>query len=177
MVESGFAMAAEGIRDADLESIYSELRKLAAFHLGHRAPQSSLQPTLLVNETWLRLARQPWRSRSYFMALASNAMRNVLVDYVRGRLAQKRGGDWTHVSIEAGGEPEGMTFSLVQVLAVHEALERLSELDARKARVVEMRFFGGMEFEEIAEALDISLITAKRDWQFSRAWLYDVLTA
>jgi RNA polymerase sigma factor (TIGR02999 family) len=109
------------------------------------------------------------------MALASSAMRNVLVDYVRARLAEKRGRDWTHVSIEARGEPEGITISLVQVLGVHEALERLSQLDARKARVVEMRFFGGMEFEEIAEALDISLITAKRDWQFSRAWLYDSL--
>jgi DNA-directed RNA polymerase specialized sigma24 family protein len=69
-----------------------------------------------------------------------------------------------------------MAFSLVQVLAVHEALDRLSALDARKAQVVEMRFFGGMEFEEIAEALNVSLITAKRDWQFSRAWLYDALT-
>jgi RNA polymerase sigma factor (TIGR02999 family) len=169
-------MAAESIRDADLESIYSELRKLAAVHLRRRAPQASLEPTLLVNETWLRLAGEPWKSRSYFMALASNAMRNVLVDYVRARLAQKRGGEWTHVSIEAGSEPEGMAFSLVQVLAVHEALDRLSALDARKAQVVEMRFFGGMEFEEIAEALNVSLITAKRDWQFSRAWLYDALT-
>ena len=111
------------------------------------------------------------------MALASSAMRNVLVDYVRARLAEKRGRDWTRVSIEARGEPEDMTISLVQVLGVHKALERLSQLDARKARVVEMRFFGGMEFDEIAEALNISLITAKRDWQFSRAWLYDSLTS
>ena len=168
-------MSTGAIPQADLESIYAELRRLAAFHLRHRAPQASLQPTALVNETWLRLANQPWKSRSYFMALASSAMRNVLVDYVRARLAEKRGRDWTHVSIEARGEPEGVTISLVQVLGVHEALERLAQLDARKARVVEMRFFGGMEFEEIAEALDISLITAKRDWQFSRAWLYDSL--
>ena len=159
----------------DLDSIYSELRKLAAIYLGRRTPNPSLQPTLLVNETWLRLARQPWKSKSYFMALASNAMRNVLVDYVRSRLAQKRGGDWTHISIETSGEPEAMAFNLVQVLAVHEALDRLSTLDARKARVVEMRFFGGMEFDEIAEALNISSVTAKRDWQFSRAWLYDAL--
>jgi len=163
--------------EADLESIYSELRKLAGFHLARRTPHPSLQPTLLVNETWLRLSRQPWKSRSYFLAVASNAMRNVLVDYVRARLAQKRGRAWMHINIETAGEQEGMTFSLVQVLEVHEALERLAKLDARKARVVEMRFFGGMEFEEIAEALNISLITAKRDWQFSRAWLYDTLTA
>lgn len=94
-----------------------------------------------------------------------------------GRLAEKRGRRWTRVRIEGSDEPEGMTFNLVQALAVHEALERLGQLDERKARVVEMRFFGGMEFEEIAEALNISLITAKRDWQFSRAWLYDSLTA
>ncbi len=163
------------IPQGDLESIYSELRRLAAFHLRRRATQVSLQPTALVNETWLRLAQRPWKSRSYFMALASTAMRNVLVDYVRARLAEKRGREWTRVSIESGGEPEDTTFSLGHVLAVHEALERLSRLDARKARVVEMRFFGGMEFDEIAEALNISLITAKRDWQFSRAWLYDSL--
>ena len=168
-------MAMETISPADMESIYSELRKLAAFHLRRRAPQASLQPTALVNETWLRLAQQPWKSRSYFMAVASTAMRNVLVDYVRARLALKRGREWTRVNIESGDEPEGVTFSLAKVLAIHEALERLSQLDARKARVVEMRFFGGMEFEEIAEALNISLITAKRDWQFSRAWLYDSL--
>jgi RNA polymerase sigma factor (TIGR02999 family) len=164
------------VPQGDLEAVYSELRRLAAFHLSRRAPQASLQPTALVNETWLRLAGQPWKSRSYFMALASSAMRNVLVDYVRSRLAQKRGGDWTRVSIEAGGQSDAMSISLEQVLAVHQALQRLSELDERKARVVEMRFFGGMDLEEIAEALEISLITAKRDWQFSRAWLYDSLT-
>jgi RNA polymerase sigma factor (sigma-70 family) len=81
------------------------------------------------------------------------------------------------VSIDGGPEPEGLSLNLAQVLDVHEALNRLSQLDARKARVVEMRFFGGMEFEEIAEALNISLVTAKRDWQFSRAWLYDSLTS
>ena len=170
-------MSEEPNAQPDLEGIYSELRKLAAFYLNQRTPNASLQPTVLVNETWLRLSRQPWKSKSYFMALASNAMRNILVDYVRARLAQKRGREWTHISIETSGEPEGMAFSLVQVLAVHEALDRLSTLDARKARVVEMRFFGGMEFDEIAEALNISPITAKRDWQFSRAWLYDALSA
>ena len=170
-------MANETVPQADMERVYSELRKVAAFHLKRRAPQASLQPTALVNETWLRLARRPWKSRSHFMAVASTTMRNVLVDYVRARLAEKRGGEWTRVSIDGGNEPEGMTFSLAQVLDVHNALERLSELDARKARVVEMRFFGGMDFDEIAEALNISLVTAKRDWQFSRAWLYDSLTS
>jgi RNA polymerase sigma factor (TIGR02999 family) len=169
-------MGSETAPQADLDRIYSELRKLANFHLSRRAPSASLQPTALVNETWLRLPQQAWKSRSHFMAVASKAMRNVLVDYVRARLSEKRGREWTRVSIEGGDEPDSMAFNLVQVLTVHEAMERLSELDARKARVVEMRFFGGMEFDEIAEALNISLITAKRDWQFSRAWLYDHLT-
>jgi RNA polymerase sigma factor (TIGR02999 family) len=170
-------MSSPAIPEADMERIYPELRKLAAIHLKRRAPHGSLQPTALVNETWLRLAGHPWKSRSHFMAAASTAMRNVLVDYVRARLAKKRGGEWTRVGIDGGGKPESMAFSLAQVLDVHEALDRLAQLDARKARVVEMRFFGGMEFDEIAEALDISLVTAKRDWQFSRAWLYDSLTS
>jgi len=166
-----------GTPQGDVERIYSELRKIAAFHLKRRAPQASLQPTALVNEAWLRLARRPWKSRSHFMAAASTTMRNVLVDYVRARIAEKRGGEWRRVMIEGGGEPKSVTFNLPQVLDVHNALQRLSAIDPRKARVVEMHFFGGMDFEEIAEALHISLVTAKRDWQFSRAWLYDSLTA
>ncbi len=126
-------MGTGAIPQGDEESIYSELRRLAAFHLRHRAPEASLQPTALVNETWLRLARQPWKSRSHFMALASSAMRHVLVDYVRARLAEKRGRDWTHVSIEARGEPEDITISLVQVLGVHEALERLVNITLGRA--------------------------------------------
>ena len=163
----------------ELEGIYSELRKLAAFHLRRGAPRPSLQPTLLVNETWIRLSRQPWKSKSYFLALASHAMRKVLIDYVRARLAQKRNGAWSRVSLESVAEPEapGIAIDLPQVLAVDQALERLAALDPRKAQVVEMRFFGGMEFTEIAEALEVSLITVKRDWQFSRAWLYEALSS
>src|SRR5215475_8297310 len=170
-------MSGQTIPQADMERIYAELHKLAAIHLSRRAPKASLHPTALVNETWLRLAGHPWKSRSHFMAAASTTMRNVLVDYVRARFAEKRGGERTRVSIDGGNEPEGITVNLAQVLDVHEALQRLSELDERKARVVEMRFFGGMDFDEIAEALNVSPVTAKRDWQFSRAWLYDSLTA
>ena len=155
---------------------YEELRRLAA-SVKRGDPNATLSPTTLVNEAWLRLGQRPWKSRSHFMAAASTTMRNLLVDYVRGRIAEKRGGEWIRVSVDEGRDPDGMTFSLAQVLDVHNALERLSALDARKARVVEMRFFGGMEFDEIAEALNISPITAKRDWQFSRAWLYDSLTS
>lgn len=94
---------------ADMESIYPELHRLAAFYLRRRAPQASLQPTALVNETWLRLAQRPWKSRSYFMAVASTAMRNVLVDYVRARLAEKRGREWTRECAgNAGRAPRGV---------------------------------------------------------------------
>ena len=168
-------MAAQPIPQVDIDLIYPELRRLAAIQLRRHPPQSSLQPTALVNEAWLRLGNRSWKSRSHFLAAASTTMRNVLVDYVRARITEKRGGEWTRVNIEEGGEPDGVTFSLAQVLDVHHALERLSELDSRKARVVEMRFFAGMDFDEIAETLNISLVTAKRDWQFSRAWLYDSL--
>jgi RNA polymerase sigma factor (TIGR02999 family) len=170
-------MANEAIPEADMERIYSELRKVAVFHLKRRAPQASLQPTALINETWLRLAPRPWKSRSHFMAVASTTMRNVLVDYVRARVAEKRGGECTRITIDGGRELKGMAFSLDRVLDIHNALQRLSEVDSRKAQVVEMRFFGGMDFDEIAEALNVSLVTAKRDWQFSRAWLYDSLTS
>ena len=170
-------MVSSGMPQDDMDRVYRELRKVAAFHLRRRAPQASLQPTALVNEAWLRLAGCAWKSHSHFMALASRTMRNLLVDYVRARIAEKRGREWTRISIDSGGEPQSMTFSLGQVLDVHNALQRLSEVDPRKAQVVEMRFFGGMEFDEIAEQLNVSPATAKRDWQFSRAWLYDSLTS
>jgi RNA polymerase sigma factor (TIGR02999 family) len=172
-------MSAWPLPESELESIYSELRKLAAFHLRRGVPRPSLQPTMLVNETWLRLSRQPWKSKTYFLALASHVMRKVLIDYVRARLAQKRDGAWSRVTLESSAEPHTAAFAidLPQILAVDQALERLAELDRRKAQVVEMRFFGGMEFSEIAEALNVSLITVKRDWQFSRAWLYETLSA
>src|SRR5215470_5281059 len=126
-------MAGDGNPHAEIERVYSELRRLAVFHLKRRAPQATLQPTALVNEAWLRLARRPWKSRSHFLALASTTMRSVLVDYVRARVAEKRGGDLMRVAINGSGEPQSATFSLTHVLDVHSALERLSEIDARKA--------------------------------------------
>jgi RNA polymerase sigma-70 factor, ECF subfamily len=163
--------------EQELELIYPELRRLAALHLRRGVPRPSLQPTLLIHETWMRLGAQPAHSKTHFLALASHAMRKVLIDYIRARTAQKRDGTWKRMSLESMGEAgQAETLSLPQVLALDQALERLAGQDARKAQVVEMRFFGGMEFGEIAEALDVSLITVKRDWQFSRAWLYEALS-
>ena len=170
-------MAAGTNPQGDWDRIYAELRRLAAFFLRRRAPLDSLQPTALVNEAWLRLGNRSWQSRSHFLAVASSVMRSVLVDYARARLAQERGGEQPHIAIESPNEPAARSLDLVQVLAVHEALDRLARTDQRKARIVEMRFFGGMDFDEIAEALGIAPITVKRDWQLSRAWLYASLTA
>jgi RNA polymerase sigma-70 factor, ECF subfamily len=162
--------------ERELELIYPELRKIAAFHLRRGVPHPSLQPTMLIHETWMRLGGNPAQSRTHFLALASHAMRKVLIDYIRARTARKRDGALKRLSLEAAGEPgQTESLSLPQVLALDQALERLAALDPRKAQVVEMRFFGGMEFAEIAEALGVSLITVKRDWQFSRAWLYEAL--
>jgi len=170
-------MAAGTNPQGDWDRIYAELRRLAGFFLRRRAPHDSLQPTALVNEAWLRLGNRSWRSRSHFLAVASSVMRSFLVDYARARLAQKRGEEQPHIAIEGPNEPAARAFDLVQVLAVHEALDRLARTDQRKARIVEMRFFGGMDFDEIAEALGVAPITVKRDWQLSRAWLYASLTA
>src|SRR5215467_3323831 len=103
-------MAGGGLPQADMEQVYSELRRIAAIHLKRRAPQATLQPTALVNEAWLRLAQRPWKSRSHFLALASTTMRNLLVDYVRARIAEKRGGEWTRVALEGCSDPKGAAF-------------------------------------------------------------------
>jgi RNA polymerase sigma factor (TIGR02999 family) len=161
------------------EEIYSELRKVAAIHLSRSAPQASMEPTQLVHEVWLRLSSsRNWKSRTHFLALASRTMRSVLIDSIRARMAQKRSGQWQRLDWDTGmdGRIPGIALPLDQMLELDRALDLLAEEDPRKAQVVEMRFFAGMEFEEIAEELGVSCITVKRDWQFSRAWLYGRLT-
>ena len=144
-------------QEADVAAVYGELHKIAVIHLSRGGKQPSLQATQLVHEAWLRLAGHGWKSRTHFLALASRTMRMVLIDAVRARMAQKREGEWER---------------LEWIFEIDRALDELALKDERKARVVEMRFFGGLEFPEIAEALEISLSTAKRDWEFSRAWLF-----
>ncbi|MBM3736668.1 MAG: sigma-70 family RNA polymerase sigma factor [Acidobacteria bacterium] len=158
----------------DITAVYDELRALAALHLRRGVRSPSLQATQLVHEAWLRLAcKSDWHSKTHFMAAASRTMRNVLIDAARARHATKRGGGKAALEITPGIELQlsGLALPLEQLLELDQALNRLAEEDPRKARVVEMRFFGGMEFPEIAEALEVALVTVKRDWQFSRAWL------
>ena len=155
--------------------LYAELRRQAERQLRRESAGHTLQPTALVNEAYLRLVDQrqaKWEGRSQFFALAARQMRRILVDHARGRAAAKRGGAAARVTLAEGSAatpetPQGE----IDVLALDEALTRLAALDARQARVVELRYFAGLGVEEVAEALDISPATVKREWTMARAWL------
>jgi RNA polymerase sigma-70 factor (ECF subfamily) len=135
----------------------------------------SLQATALVNEAYLRLfdvQHVNWRDRSHFMAMAARMMRRILVEFARAKVREKRGGGWVRVSL---GEDLLTTDKGHDLIALDDALEALAQLDERKSRVVELRFFGGLSVEETAEALSVSAQTVMRDWKFSRAWLMSEL--
>ena len=163
-------------REEMLPLVYDELRRLAAGYLARERPGHTLQPTALVHEAYLRLIDQhqvDWRNRAQFVGLAAVMMRRILVNHARDRAAAKRGGDVQKVPL-SGIEPPGLTPE-VDVLVLHEALERLHTHDERKSRIVELKFFGGLTTAEIAEVLQTSPATVERDWSFARAWLYDVI--
>jgi RNA polymerase sigma factor (TIGR02999 family) len=160
--------------DRLLPLLYSELHQIAERHMSRERPDHTLQPTALVHEAFLRLADSAvdYNDRAHFMRAASRAMRHVLVDYARARNAAKRG-DGVRVTLDEGlAAPDDR---VVDLLVLDDALDRLAEAEPRWARVVELRCFGGLEMLEIAAALEISAATAKRDWQFARAWLANVL--
>jgi RNA polymerase sigma factor (TIGR02999 family) len=168
-------MPALSAEDNDLTELYAELRKIAGFQIRRAAHHPTLHPTMLVHEAWVRLNGAKYKSKTHYLSLASRVMRNVVVDYIRRKTADRRGGEWKQITLEMHGPTavagEPMQFRMDQILDVDRALELLAEKDERKAKVVEMRFFGGMEFEEIAEMLEVSVVTVKRDWAFARAWL------
>jgi RNA polymerase sigma factor (TIGR02999 family) len=146
--------------------------------MGRERGNHTLQPTALVHEAFLRLVDQrrvDWKNRAQFVGLAAVMMRRILVNHARDRAAAKRGGDAQRVSLSAAID----TFVCpdLDVIALHEALERLTALDPRKGRVVELKFFGGLTTEEVGEVLRLSSATVERDWTFARAWLYDALHA
>jgi RNA polymerase sigma factor (TIGR02999 family) len=157
--------------------IYDELRAIARNHMRHERQNHTLQATVLVHEAFLQLAGDShveWQNRAHFFALASRAMRRILIDYARAAHAEKRPGAHEQVELESA-----LIFTeerKVDVLALNEALERLATWDPRQSQVVEMKFFAGLSFEEIAEVLNISDRTAKRDWMMARAWLHAELT-
>lgn len=153
--------------------VYAELREIARKQLRRERTDPVLQPTMLAHEAFIRLMdqrRTNWQSRAHFLALAAELMRRVLVEHARRKKAAKRGGGEVSVSLHdtAGAVPPPD----VEVLALHRALSRLSEIDPRQARVVEMRYFGGLTVEESAEVLGISPATVKREWEVARLFLH-----
>jgi len=162
--------------DRVLPLVYGELRRLAAGYLSREGVGHTLQPTALVHEAYLRLVDQrqvDWRNRAQFLGIAASMMRRILVNHARDRVAAKRGGDAERVSLSLVETPSGGAD--VDLIALEDALGRLAALDARKAQVVELKFFGGLTVEEIAEVLQVSGATVEREWSFARAWLYDAI--
>lgn len=152
--------------------VYDELRRLAHRHMGGERHGHVLQTTALVNEAYLRLvdsSRVRWQNRAHFFAVSSQLMRRVLVDAARSRDREKRGGGRIQVSLEE--ERLGADDGGADLLALDDALRSLASVDERAGRVVEMRFFGGLANEEIAEAIGVSVETVKRDWRWARSWL------
>ncbi len=156
--------------------VYEELRRLAHHHMGGQRPNHTLQTTALINEVYLRLADQTnprWQNRAHFFAVAARAMRQILVSYARSQRSQKRGGGAVKVELDDAAlvSPEESK----EIVDLHEALETLATLDSRKAQVVELKYFGGLNYDEIAEVLKISRVTVRRDWEFAKVWLYTEL--
>jgi RNA polymerase sigma factor (TIGR02999 family) len=156
--------------------VYDELRRLAHRHMGGERSDHTLQTTALVNEAYLRLADQTnprWQNRAHFFAVAARAMRRILVSHARSQQTQKRGRGALKVDLDEAAlvSPEESK----EIVDLHEALQQLASLDSRKAQVVELKYFGGLNYEEMAEVLKISPVTVRRDWRFAKAWLYTQL--
>lgn len=163
-----------------LAAIYDELHRQAARAMRREAETHTLQATALVHEAYLRLIDQrrvPWRNRAHFYGIAAQTMRRVLVDHARARLADKRGGGLQPLTLGHADEAAAQHDATIDVLALHDALERLALLDPEQARLVELRYFGGLNIEETADALGVSPATVKREWAVARAWLRRDLTA
>ena len=166
--QSGDPKAAEEL----LPLVYDELRRLAAARMANEAPGQTLQPTALVHEAWLRLTdstRQEWRGREHFFSAAAEAMRRILVENARRKRRLRHGGGLVRVDVDAINLPIAQDDD--KCLRVHEALDRLAETDPRKAEVVKLRVFAGLEVQEIATLFNTSEKTVQRDWTFAKAWL------
>lgn len=157
--------------------VYSELRRIAAQRLRGERSGRTLQPTMLVHEAWMRLADQRggWQNRGHFFALAAQAMRRIVVDRARRRTAAKRGGTAEAVPLDDVAHALPSPLPDDRLLLLDAALDRLAALDARQARVVELRYFAGLSVIDTAEVLDVSPTTVKREWAAARAWLFDAV--
>jgi len=153
--------------------VHSELRRIARNYMRGERKGHTLQTTALINEAYLRLVDQKhvrWQNRAHFMAIASELMRRILVDYARRRQYQKRGGGAIQVTLSDAAEVSNQRSP--DLVALDEALTSLAEIDPRRSRVVELRFFGGLSIEETAEVLKVSTTTVERDWTIAKAWLH-----
>jgi RNA polymerase sigma factor (TIGR02999 family) len=161
--------------------VYGELRRIAARFMRRERSDHTLQATALVNDAYLKLMAQDkdWQNRAHFFAVASSLMRRILVDHARSHHAAKRGGGAVKVDLDQPDGNSGLIFTpkrSEELLALDEALSRLNQMDERQFRIVEMRFFGGMTDQEIAEVLGISIRTVVREWVLARAWLHSELS-
>ncbi len=171
-------LATAGRPDASarvFDLLYGELHRMAGFIFRSQPAQHTLQPTALVHEAYIKMvgANQPpkWESRLHFMRVASRAMRHILVSHSRAKNAEKRGGadKGERVTLSIVADPAA--HQVLDVIALHQALDRLQELDARQSEIAELRFFGGLKNQEVADALGVSLRTVELDWKMAKAWL------
>ena len=171
----GWSVGDRSAGDGLMAAVYDELHRQAARAMGRETPDHTLQATALVSEAYLRLIDQrrvQWRNRAHFFGVAAQLMRRILVDHARGRHAAKRGGGARQLTLgDADSAREMPDESGVDVLVLKEALERLATIDPHQARIVELRYFGGMTIEDTAEATGVSPATVKREWAIARAWL------
>jgi RNA polymerase sigma-70 factor, ECF subfamily len=163
----------ERAADELLPVVYDELRRIAKFYMSRERSSHTLQATALVHETYLKLIDQrkvDWKNRSHFFGLAAEIMRRILVNHARDRKVEKRGGEMQQVSLSIA--VDSFQKQDLDILALNDALNELAEIDARKSKVVELKFFGGLTSKEIAEVLQISDATVEREWSFAKAWLF-----
>jgi RNA polymerase sigma factor (TIGR02999 family) len=171
-IEKGGAQAADRL----LPLVYEELRKLAAAKMANEAPGQTLQPTALVHEVWLRLggdAQPEWKNRAHFFAAAAETMRRIFIDRARRRQAMRHGGGMVRATDDAVLDAVASPVDDAEILDVHEALDALARHDARKAELVKQCYFVGLTLKEAAMVLGISEATARRDWTYVRAWLFN----
>jgi RNA polymerase sigma-70 factor (ECF subfamily) len=156
-------------------AVYDELRRLAKRYMNRETPGHTLQPTALVHEAYLKLADQSranWKSETHFISVGARIMRHLLVDHARGRAALKRGAAWRGVTLSGAFEPVGeKALDPEQLLDLNAALDQLAEVDEREAKIVTLRFFGGLTVKQVAEVLDVSSRTVENDWRHAKAWL------
>jgi RNA polymerase sigma factor (TIGR02999 family) len=172
-IEKGDSQAGEEL----LPLVYDELRRLAAAKMARETQDQTLQPTALVHEAWLRLGgdqQQGWANRAHFFAAAAEAMRRILIDNARRKRAVRHGGEFAKISTDATGfDLPSTAGDNEELLVINDALDAFVAHDARKAELVKLKYFVGLTLEEAAEVLGMSHRTAKRDWAYARAWLYN----